>query len=488
MRDNSPLDVDLSDIDFDDDEESTVTPAPSVSSPASLPAADRAESIDIQLSNLHKSAPENAGARTIASKLEDALLPLMSIKEADRLSELEVASLIARQHLQDALNEKNPEPTVVDAARSLYKKRLIDQLGYAAYLKTRYSDFLPTASAGLQRLDSSDPLLSRQDVSEVNGSKPPYTNEKGAKVGFIDKKRARPNNRDDRTDEAKYLSVSQLEERGRRLSELAAKLNLPTGWEADTVDPTEMSNIKGLTSRTARAAAYRAMALKARPNHVVVRPTDPDLKKHAILFEANQDATKLVPTQQEVEATIAGFNDFTDVFDIAALKGLRDDSEINKYGRANGGLQIMVGTHENTTYWLAGLVKQKGTNGVFAPSGDIFINLGNIRNYDDAQYLIDNNVAGHFAIEPEGALDKLSTTTIHEMGHAVHAAITSEQEMDRLRVPGTSTLQGENEVTTRYAATKGVEQFAEALLFYVRTGKIAPRIRQQLVQHGVLLK
>lgn len=482
-RDNSPLDVDLSDIDFDDDEEEEPV-APTTATPT--PSSNRPDAIDMQLSNLHKTAPEDAGARTIAKKLEDALLPSMSISEVDRLSELEVASLIARQYLADALAEATPEPAVVDAARNLYKKRLREQLDYAGYLKARYADFLPSASAGLQKLDS-DPLLSRQDVSEVNGTKSSLKNERGNAIGLVPKKKARANNRDDITDDAKYLSIPQIAERSRLLSELAAKLKLPTGWKADTVDEAELAKINNLPSRTQRAAAYRALALKAKPRHVVIRSNQPGLEKHAVLLEASPDATKLIPSQVEVEAVIAGFNDFTDVFDITSLGSIRDDNEITRFNTNDGALQIMIGTHENSTYWLAGLVKRDGTNGVYAPSGHIFINLENIRNYDDPKYLVDNNIAGHFAVDPTDALDKLSTTVIHEMGHSVHNAVVSEREMDRSRAAGSS-VQGPDEVTTRYALTKGAEQWAEALVFYVRTGKISTRIRQQLVQHGILLK
>lgn len=481
-RDNSPLDIDLSDIDFGDDEEEELTSP----TPTPAPTSNRPDAIDMQLSNLHRTAPEDAGARVIAKKLEDALLPSMSISEVDRLSELEVAALIARQYLADALAEENPEPAVVDAARNLYKKRLREQLDYAGWLKARYADFLPSASAGLMKLDS-DPLLSRQDVSEVNSAKSSLTNEKGVSTRFISKKSARPNNRDDITDDAKYLSVPQLAERGRRLAELAAKLKLPTGWKADVIDEAELAKISSLASRTQRAAAYKALALKAKPRHVVIRPTQAGLEKHAVLLEANQDATKLIPSQVEVEAVVAGFNDFADVFDITSLGNVRGDSEIARFNTKDGALQIMVGTHESSTYWLAGLVKMDGTNGVYAPSGHIFINLANIRNYDDPKYLADNNIAGHFAIDPTDALDKLSTTVIHEMGHSVHNAITSESDMDKTRKAGSS-VQGPDEVTTRYALTKGAEQWAEALLFYVRTGKISNRIRQQLVQHGILLK
>jgi hypothetical protein len=480
LRDNAPLDIDLSDIDFDDDEEENVSPT--VDTPSPVTAGP--DAIHIKLSNLHKTAPEKAAARSIAKKLEDALLPYMDMDEVDRLSELEVASLVARQYLEEASAEASPEPAVVDAARALYIKRLREQLDYAAYLKMRYAEFLPSASAGLQRV-SSDPLLSKEDVAEINRARPTVTNQRGEKVGFIPKKKLRQGIVTDITDDAPYLSIPQIAERGRLLKQLASGLKLPEGWKVDAPDEAEMEKISKLPSRAARAAAYKAIALKSKPRHVVIRPTQPGLDKHSILLEANPEATKLIPSQKEVDAVLDGFKEFTDVFDITSLQTLRDNSELSRYNKKDGALEIVVGTHVGAQYFLAQVATMPGTNGVYSPNGQIFINLGNIKNYDDPKYMQDNNLAGHFVFDPKDALDKLTTTTIHELGHFVDSAMSSEIEMDKGREAGSSVM-GPDEVSTRYAASKGAEQVAEAILFYVRTGKISQRLKQKMVQYGLL--
>lgn len=427
----------------------------------------------------------------LASNIEQALIAVIPFEMVGRLSELEILSLTARRHLQDALSEENSDPVVIAAAKKLYLKRLRDQLEFNKFLEGAYKIVLPPDYQGGGKV--SDALLTRVEAAEVgrnlravdgsgNVISPRELAQYGAAVkdAFINA---------DASGDRRFAGPGALRKRAALVDKLAASLSIPDAWEAVTTDSTELEKIAKLEGRSERAAAYAAYALNARPRHLEIRLKGGANRKHRLLFEISGNVSSenpmLIPSNDEINAVLSGFTQMSELVDLTNLSGRNSGVQtMTDRWNKNGVIEIRVGTHIPDASKLAKEAKDEGTNGVANGAGRIYLNLGNIRTFADPEKR--RLVAGYYAVDPESALDKLTGTTIHEIGHVVHYSIIDVPEFDRLQRKS-SVVTGPDEVTTTYASSKATEQFAESMVRFVKRGELSQRLRQLMIKKGLLL-
>jgi hypothetical protein len=416
----------------------------------------------------------------------------MNYSVSNRLSELEILSITARRQLQDALEDETPDPVVVAAAKKLYLKRLRDQLQFNKFLETAYKMLLPPDYEGGGKV--SDSLLTRVETAEI-GRNLKAVDAEGtelsaatvAAVGAFVKKHFKDNDaRGDRL----FGSPSTLRRRAALIDKLAAGLSLPDGWEPVLTGSTELDRIAKLEGRSERLAAYAAYALDTRPRHVEIRLKEGANRKHRLLFEISGDASSgnpmLIPSNDEINAVLSGFDQAAEVFDLTNLSG-RDSGKttLTDIFNKTGTIEIRVGTHLPDSSKIAKDSKAVGTNGIAGASGFIYLNLNNIRTFANPETIADH--VGYYSVDPQDEIDKLTGTTIHEIGHVIHYSIMDSVEHED-EEKNKSVPRGSEEVDTRYAVKNGFEHFAESMLKFVLRGQLSPRLRQRLIQEGILLK
>jgi DNA polymerase III epsilon subunit-like protein len=489
---NEPLDIDLSWVDFDDEsDEDDVTGAP--------PTLDPGQELDNTLSEASKDDNERVGAKQLSSDIDDQLLATITDFEAVHVSNLELASLLAREKLIDALEADPENPLAIASAKERYMDALKNQLNFHEFLAKKYASFLTDYFKN--RLKN-EPLLSKAEIAKVNSKIVPvdvqFLGRSDPEIGIalsaslvrsyrkaIDKKFGLGNIGEDF-----FRTPARMRQHQAAVRKLASELDLPEGWEPVLDDyENALDEISKIPGRMERRAAYKAYALDSRPRHFIVKHSDPALNKHDLMFELDSKDTSLIATPEEVRTVLNAFNSFNDVINLSNLQGVRTDSLLGTYNRT-GGLKIIIGNHQP----ISKADKKKiGTdditevidknNGMTSVDGRLYLNLANIRKFDDKEYRIWN--LGRYWRSINNSLDKLAETLKHELGHQVMYAVQNMN--DHINSNSSKSYRNEiNGVKGEYGDSNYNENFAESVARFVSTGEASDRIKNILSNSGLV--
>jgi hypothetical protein len=463
---NTPLDVNWDEIDFDDD--GTAGGVADIPTPAELDAARKAREAQAA-GNIAGIGPLTAGR-----KVDDSLLGIFFSRDADTLDRLESTSLEARGRLEDAI-KKGYSDSIIKAFRQSYVEALSRQVGFQRFLERVYR------SAGKFDFSlSDDSLLSPEEIKKVNAA--PVRDSSGTAIGGYD---------------AKYnlgrgIASSTLPKLRKRVAvadRINSKLSIPDGWNLESASSVldDIQNSKSSrTSKNARMQARLAEAKNMFYGTILRKQGSPAI----VRFQHSEDTIDATPAEMRktVEAikAVEDAGISLDALSATAVFNGRQSAEAGKKDPdAVAPFTIDVGNHERG----AGF-KDSSTIAYASSNGLVKLKLSKTRQYDSEDFR--RSQQGHHAVEATSALDSVFNTLVHEIGHVVQYRAFSYSEFDQYKASGRggrlNVIDGQDRVAGRYNEENGAEHWAEAFAEFIIRNKISPRMRQILITRGILLK
>jgi DNA polymerase III epsilon subunit-like protein len=474
---NQSLDIDLSDIDFDDESTNDdLTDAPSTLNPK--------QELDHTLTKVSRAAENGIGAKELSSAIDDQLLASITGFEAEHVSKLELRALTARDHLQKALSDEPQDPVAVAAAKKLYTDALQDQLNYHEALAQQHATFL---TSNFENKLTNEPLLSANEIAQLNNNIKPTDiagrrlspEELSAMRDAVDQATGKDNPGEDF-----FRTPARLQQHDDAVRKAASELSLPDGWDVVFDDEDALAEISKIPGRLERRAAYKAYALNSRPRHLVIKHKDPALNKHNMMFELDSNDSSMMTTPEEVNTVLNALTEFHNKLDISNLQNVLGNSYTSTFN-PTGAIDVKVGRHAPLREGNIGVNRTSKAviNAATDVHGELYINIDRMRLFDTPEFRKEKE--GFYWNEPKNGLDKLKTTLYHELGHQIQYATTDSMSPSEIKGKATH-IHEPGEVTTEYASASNGEHFAESIGRYISTGEATDRVKSILDKNGLV--
>lgn len=464
--DNTPLDVNWDEIDFDDDG--------SAGGVADIPSAAELEAARKAREAKNVGDITGIGPLTAGRKVDESLLGIYFSRDAETLDKLEAKSLEARGLLEDAI-QKGYRDSVVDAFRQSYVEALSRQVGFQRFLERVYR------SAGKFDFSlSDDSLLSAEDIKKINAA--PVRDSSGTDIGAYN---------------AKYnlgrgVAGSTLPKLRKRIAiadRINSKLSIPDGWTLESASAVldDIQNSKG--SRVSKNSRMNARLTEAKtlfygtiirkkgsPAIVRFQHSDGDIDATPGEMKKAVEAIKAV---EDAGISLEALNP------ASVYNGMQSANAASRDEDAVAPFSIDIGDHAKS----AGF-KDSSTIAYASSNGLVKLKLSKTRMYDSEDFR--KSQEGHHAVEATSALDSVFKVLVHELGHIVQYRAFGYTEFDQYKASGRNgklnVIDGEDRVAGKYNEENGAEHWAEAFAEFVLRNKISPRMRQILITRGILLK